>query len=214
MLRPFPVLTVLTTLVVSGIVQGLWTDRWGPRDEAATAAARLSSLPMTIGDWDGRAKEMTKREQELAGVTGYIRRHYVNRRSGANLTLLIVCGPPGPVAVHGPEVCYRGAGYEPVGEASRYTFPELTGAAFWVRKFRKTESALPVHLRLLYSHNADGTWKATDNPRLAFARFPVLFKLYIVHELPRPDEPLQDDPALEFIRALYPDLQKTVFPTL
>jgi hypothetical protein len=207
------VLTVFFTVVLSGVVHGVWTNRWFARDEPLAAAARLSSLPMTLGDWDGRGMELSPQHLQMAEVSGYVRRQYVNRRSGAAMSLLILCGPPGPVAVHPPDVCYPGSGYEPVSAASKFPIPGLPGAEFWAYKFRKTESAVPVHLRLLYSHCADGTWKAADNPRVAFARFPVLFKMYVHRELAKPDEPLQDDPAIEFIRALYPELQKTLFPT-
>src|SRR5262249_38370793 len=85
-------------------------------------------------------------------------------------------------------------------------------AEFWVRRFAKNESAVPVNLRILYGWSAAGTWEAADNPRLAFARHPFLYKLYVVPELPQAEEPLEEDPSLEFLQSLLPELERCLFP--
>ena len=38
----------------------------------------------------------------------------------SDATALILCGRPGPVSIHTPDVCYRGLGYEPTGSPSRW----------------------------------------------------------------------------------------------
>jgi hypothetical protein len=168
---------------------------------------------MTLGDWDGRVKELEDRTVALAEAAGYVRRQYVNRRTGSSVALLILCGRPGPLSVHSPEVCYDGTGYEELGGRTEYTEPGPPAAEFWVYRFRKRDSAIPVHLRVLHSWGAAGSWKAVESPRLAFAREHLLYKMYIVRELPNPDEPLKDDPALDFVRVLLPELQKfLLFP--
>jgi hypothetical protein len=117
------------------------------------------------------------------------------------------------MAVHPPDVCYPGAGFESAGAAFKYPIPGLPGTEFWAYKFQEAKAPVPVHLRLLYSHSADRIWKAADNPRVTYARVPVLFKMYVSRMLAKPEEPLQDDPSIEFIRALHPELQKTLFST-
>lgn len=40
---------------------------------------------------------------------------YVHRTNGRAAAAMLMCGRPGPIAVHTPDVCYPGAGYRQVG---------------------------------------------------------------------------------------------------
>jgi hypothetical protein len=193
------------------VVSGLWTNRWAPARDLEAAAARLALTPETVGDWDARPREMSEREKEGAQVNGAILRDYVNRKTGSTVSLMLLCGRPGPLAVHTPDVCYRGSGFEEVGAPARPAVPPGGADHFWVRRFQK-QAAVPVQLRVWYAWSATGEWEAADNPRVHFARQPVLFKLYVIRELPRADEPLEDDAANEFLRTLLPQLGPKLFP--
>lgn len=206
-----PLLTVFAVIVLSGIVDGLWVDRWMVAKEIETGAAKLAALPMTLGDWEGHAQELDERTIAVAEIAGYVRRQYVNRRTGTTVSLMILCGRPGPVSVHPPEACYSGAGYEEVGGRSKYSEPGPPPANFWVYRFQKPDAAVPIQLRVFCSWGAAGAWRAVEAPRLEFAQYPVLYKMYIIRELGKADEPLQEDPALEFIRLVLPELQKSLF---
>jgi hypothetical protein len=208
MRQTLALVSVFALVLLSGLAHGLWTNRWATTAGPEAGAARLESLPMTLGEWDGQAQEMNPRELALAEVSGYVKRQYVNRRTGSVVSLLMVCGRPGPVAVHSPSVCYAGAGYEPVGATAKHAEPGTPPDEFWVSQFRKAEAAVPVNLRLWYAWNATGTWQAADNPRVTFARYPILYKMYVVRELPRADEPLEEDPSVDFLRLLLPEIQK------
>jgi hypothetical protein len=210
--RPLPILIVLSVIVLCGIVDGFWTDRWTVAEELQTATAKLATVPMTIGEWDGRSQEIDPRALAIGEVAGYVRRLYVNRRTGSTVTLFILCGRPGPLSVHLPESCYGGAGFEEVGGRSKYNEPGPPAADFWVYRFQKREAAVPEYLRILCSWGAAGAWRAADAPRLEFSHLPTLYKMYIVRQLPRLDEPLTDDPTVEFIRVLLPELEKSLFP--
>src|SRR5439155_21521802 len=52
-MRILQIATVCAVMIPSGIVYGLWTDRWSPSPEPRLAAARLAELPMTIDEWQG-----------------------------------------------------------------------------------------------------------------------------------------------------------------
>src|SRR5947209_2410247 len=137
MSRLLPVLTVVVIVTLSGVVHGVWTNRWGTAKAVQEAAEKLEkNVPMTIGEWDGQAKEMTEREIAIGEIDGYVSRSYVNRRTGSMVSLLIVCGRPGPISVHTPDVCYGGAGYEQVGPTPRYAAPGMP-AEFKVLQLRK-----------------------------------------------------------------------------
>jgi hypothetical protein len=212
--RTLPTVVVFAAVLVAGAVPGLWTGRWEPSTDLDAAAARMAQIPKVVGDWEGRDQALNPRELAAAQATGMLRRQYVHRKTRATVSLLLVCGRPGPVAVHTPDVCYLGSGFEEEGKESREkpVPPGDRGDQFIVRRFGKPVAAVPVHLRIFYGWSADGAWQAPENPRLAYARQPVLYKLYAVRELARADEPAADDPAQEFLGALLPVARPALFP--
>lgn len=211
MSRLLSVLMVFTAIGLSGVVHGLWTGRWNVTSGPEQAAARLKAVPMTLGDWDGQEAALDAREQEAADISGYLLRRYINRRTGSMVSLLLVCGRPGPVSVHTPETCYRGAGYELMGDRARHINSSLPDSTFWACRFQKVQTAVPEYLRIVYSWGAGGQWSAPENPRLAFFQHPALYKLYVTRPMGDSAEPLEDDPVVEFLRVLMPQLQKSLF---
>jgi hypothetical protein len=175
------------------------------------ATARLADLPMTLGDWDGYPERLDDRQLAAADVSGHLLRRYVDRQTGAVVTVLLLCGRPGPISIHAPEVCCRGAGYDQVRARAKHS-GDGQGGEFWVSCFDKQQSAAPEPLRVLYAWNAAGKWEAPESPRTVFAHFPALYKLYVIRPLVREDESLDEDPSVGFLRVLLPALQKALFP--
>jgi hypothetical protein len=202
---------VVTT---SGIIHGLWTSRWKLSDQPAKAAERLEQVPLLIGDWDGDAAEIDSRQIRAAGAGGYLSRRYVNRQTGEVVWTTVLCGPPGPIAVHPPDVCFRGAGFQPAAIPTRHTVSRPSGsehAEFWTAKFVKSEPTGPAAMRVLWAWSGTGAWLAPDNPRLAFARHKVLYKLYVqTGALPGsdPDEHAHLD---DFARLFLEELNRCLF---
>lgn len=209
--RLLSVLLLFVVVLGSGIAHGVWSGRWNVSDGPARAAARLSEVPMTVGDWDGRAGELDPRHLSVADISGAHVREYVNRRTGSVVSTLLVCGRPGPVSVHTPEICYSGVGYGLVGTRSRYAAPALA-AEFWVCDLQKPQAATPDRLRIFYAWNAEGAWLAPENPRLTFFRQPALYKLYVIRKLLPGDETLENDPAVDFLKVFLPQLNKSLCP--
>jgi EpsI family protein len=208
------VLVAGSVLLTDGYVCGRWTGRWHGKQELAAAAARLDALPLTIGDWQGTSMAYSARTVEQAGFSGYIQRRYENRR-GVVVNLLVACGPPGPLSVHTPEVCYAGSGFKMSGDTSRYTPNDGEGIAalkLWKATFIRSDPTAPEHLRVLWGWHQKGAWTAPDNPRWKFAGTPVLYKMYITQAfLPR-DEATDADNCIAFLRELLPELEKVIEP--
>src|SRR5262245_57362574 len=100
----------IAVLVFSGIVHGVWTDRWADRSDLSAAAARLQNFPLNLGEWQGEDFEQARDNgQTLPGV---ISRRYVHSSSGKAISIFVGCGRPGPVSIHSPDVCYAGSGYQ------------------------------------------------------------------------------------------------------
>src|SRR5688572_8067455 len=134
MAKIIPSVVALMVLAAYGLAEGLWTDRWQTSHEAEQAAARLADVPRTVGDWDGTDEELDARQVAVAQLLGHVMRKYTHRESGAAVTVLLVCGRPGPIAVHTPDVCFRGAGYALPAAPERQKFEADTLPAapeFW-----------------------------------------------------------------------------------
>jgi hypothetical protein len=210
--RVTPIKAGLVLVVLSGLLHGVWTRRWKDGRELETAVARLNDVPLTVGEWSGRDEGLDAQEVAQAGLAGTWRRRYVHRRTGATLTVLLMCGRSGAAAVHTPEWCYRGVGYEPERpQRLRVTDADGTAAEFWAGKFRKPDAVAAPGLRIFWGWNASGAWQAPDYPRLAFARYPALYKLYIVRELTSPGETLDEDPTVGFLQEFLPVADRALF---
>lgn len=208
MTRIFPTVTAALALIACGAVHGLWTNRWQLSDEPAQSAAKLRQVSLTLGDWEGEVGG-AHLGKDMAGALYHRYRH---RQSGQIVTVFIVCDRPGPVSIHTPDVCYEAVGYE-VTKPARFTPPAAGGAGptFWTARFHKKRGADGANdLRIFWSWNAGQGWQAADDARLAFARFPALFKLYVIHETAG-DDSLADGPALDLMKQLLPELQRTLF---
>src|SRR5262249_14936865 len=116
------------------------------------------------------------------------------------------------------DVCYGGAGYDVVTSPAQKAVPVAgtdRDAEFLTAQFRKQGKPLPgrprSNLRIFWSWKATGGWETPGSPRLAFARDPFLYKLYVAREM-SPDEELKEDPCVEFLRPFLPVLEKSLFP--
>jgi hypothetical protein len=194
-------------LVACGIVHGFWTDRWAPPAEVGKAAQRLDAIPLRLGEWEGEVEEV-KPGDAGEGVAGCIRRRYVHRQTGATISLFLVCGRPGPVSIHTPDVCYGASGYL-VNTRSRYQ--SGPGDSMWKADATRTTATEETRLRLYWGWSDSSAWMAADDPRVEFARCPVLHKLYVVRELSGWNEPNRGEPCEEFLQILTPVLQRVLF---
>jgi hypothetical protein len=205
-------LAALAIIVSAGITQGRWTGRWSASDDLKRRAEEIARVPVNVGDWKGQDLPLDRRTQEAAGIAGYVMRRYVNRR-GEGVTALLVCGRPGPIAAHTPEVCYPGSGFGSTAPRVRLTVgdgPERDEV--WAADFGNEDSALQKNLRVFYAWTTDGTWTASETPRRGFAGAPTLYKLYVIREMGSKKGPARDDPALAFLGRFLPEIRATLFP--
>jgi hypothetical protein len=195
-------------LVGSGVVHGLWTDRWA-RAAAPTDLDRLNEVPLGLGEWQGQAIESHKPSPD---AVVYLYRRYTNR-AGETVTVALVGGRPGPISIHDPKACYGSSGYKVAQGATYPVPPEARGSAgeFRTAQFLKTRASETAHLRIYWAWNAGAAWETPRDPRTTFAGLPFLYKLYFIRDMPSPDQPDKDDPCVDLMRTLLPELQKAMF---
>jgi hypothetical protein len=215
MLRILPLVCATALLVASGALHRVWTGAWTSSDNEPSAfAARLANVPQTIGEWQGTDGEVDPSQLTTAEAVGHVLRKYVHRDSGAEVSVFILCGRPGPMSVHSPSICYGGIGFEPEKE-SHYNVPaegEVPEADFNRLDLVKHERVTPTRLRVYYAWNSGGRWTAPSNPRLKFGGVGALYKMYVIYRPAPGSESAETDPAQDLLRELLPELQRDLSP--
>jgi hypothetical protein len=215
MLHKISVTAAVLVLLLAGLLHRSWTDYWRTAPALVEAAALIEKVPLAIGSWRGQTLEVDAEDLALAGYNGCVWRRYQDSSSGTSVSMLLVCGRPGPVSVHTPDACYGGVGYERMGAMVQVKVPALSPAepaVFWQADFVKPGQASSRQLRIYWSWHTGEGWQAVENPRLTFMNEPVLFKLYVVCEITSADDTRKTDACREFMTALLPEMQKLLSP--
>jgi hypothetical protein len=212
--RFLPIAVATALILVAGLLHGLWTDRWSLSDEPAASAALLETMPLEkVGSWTmAKLDPLPPQDLAIGEIKGYLNRSAVDKHTGEAVTLLMVCGRPGPIAVHTPDVCFGGAGYDLLDQSKKTI--KIGGSRTiecWVGQFRKS-GTLPSFVEIYWTWSSDGRWLAPDEPRMTFAGERRLFKLYAIRSLARGDLRRELNPIEDFLSALVPELDRRLFP--
>jgi hypothetical protein len=133
------IVLVVGLTILSGVLHGRASNRWGPATDTLAAANKLKEIPNEFGDWRLQSsEELDKASQEQLQPTAYLVNKYQNRRTYdvVNMTLLI--GRPGPISVHTPEVCFGTKNYKSRGERQKVAIRGPAGGddEFWALDFK------------------------------------------------------------------------------
>jgi hypothetical protein len=203
--RFLAVLIVAVVLaLVTGLVHGRLTQRWGPVPDLQAAGKKLEEFPTKIGDWELLSEApMAEGVQQILTCAGYINRQYVNRQSGETVSVAMIVGPSGPTAVHTPEICYSSRAYSIQRPRERVEFSDKDGRthSIWSLSFRPNNPSMD-RLLVYYAWRADETWTASDSPRFEFAGRRMLVKLQMACNVPSTMREGAQDPCQEFFAAL------------
>jgi hypothetical protein len=203
--RLFLVTTIAIGLtLVSGLVYGRWTHRWGPTASLEAAADRVQALPKQLGVWrliDERP--MSDQIIQMLQCAGHVNRVYVNQNDGTTVRVAIIAGPPGPTAVHTPEICYSSRDYAITGDREKRFFKsgDKGTHSLWATTFESTDVTRD-QLRVYYGWSTGKEWEASRSPRFEFGGSPLLYKIQVAAEVvPSPDDEIPD-PCQDFINKL------------
>lgn len=206
-------------MVCGGLVHGLSTHRWTPNVAVQQAVDKLQTVPVTVGDWTSEPLLLSDAELTFGGIAGYIKREYTNRQTGAQVTLLLVAGDAGPIALHPPTVCFSGRGFHVVGHEMAYSAPVDEDRAdagqheFLSADFANPADADPSRIRVYWGWSVDGRWQTPDHPRVAFAGSSALYKLYVSERwLPQNQQDSDTGTGRLFLEAVLPQLTQALSP--
>jgi hypothetical protein len=210
------IVAAVAILVGAALFEGVRTNRWGPSEDVSAAAAKLDAFPREVGVWSAVADTpLDPKIVRVAEAVGHVSRSYRNRETGTQVELLALCGPPGPIAAHTPDVCFAGQGFKMVGNRTRNgsTLPDGTGVSYWSARFERegTDDAL----RVCWAWGLDGGWDASDSPWGEFVLRQYLYKLYVTRRAAPTadaDRAGSPDPIEEFLTAFLPEVRKVLAP--
>ncbi len=201
-----PVVLCGVIVVAGGVVYGLQTDRWGPSSQLDHALTRLTHLPVAVGDWHGEDLPHDLEASRSVGVKGYVSRKYTNALTRESVSALVVCGRGGPISVHTPDQCYVRSGFPQLAETTTKQV-EVAGRkhAFRVARFGKSGIG-GNQMEIYWAWSRDGqSWEAPNDTRMAFARQPFLYKVYVVRNYVAGTRGENAETCVEFMQRALPD---------
>ena len=211
MLRAALIIVALAVLVVAGVVEGYLSNRWGPSDELRTMSARVGRVPRVIGPWTGVEMRMEQKILDRAEATAAMSRAYQHEKSKAIVSVLLLCGPTGPIGAHTPDICYGGLGYKMMGSETRKTvsLSDNSTPAYWSARFEKPSDP---GLEVCWAWGVDGDWVASTSPRSEFMGRKGLFKLYATRGLTPGEREGRPAPDLirEFLTDFLPEVKRAL----
>lgn len=200
-----------SVLMASGIVCHVLAKDTAELDEAA---ARVADVPLNFADWRGLEETSDEASFLMTGANGYWTRTYVHEYRKDAVHVILMCGRPGRMAIHTPEVCYRGAGYELREEPSVVGIKEIPGSQWWTGMFLK-QASNPTRLQLFWAWNSRGDWEAATAPRWQYRGEPYLFKLYVSRDVgSQAGKDLRSELTHDFLRDFVPVLKQSLFPNV
>jgi hypothetical protein len=205
---------ILAVMIVFAMLQGNVRGRWSSSHALQEAAARLDQLPESFGPWlpvqSIELQDYALDELEMANYRAGI---YEHEQTGERVTLLLMLGPSGLMAVHTPEICLGNQAYRTVGQRTRKTFiveeeadtePQVVDT-FWKSKFQDTAIDGNYHV-IYYAWSMGDKWETPKNPRMEFGLSPYLYKVHVgASALNEGFFEQKDDPASRFLKFFIPE---------
>ena len=167
-------------LAGAGLVHRTQTSALRDPGVLTVAAERLAEVPAEFDGWVSEPLELTPRQLELAEASGGFARRYRGPNGEGPVEVMLLTGPQGPISVHPPTVCFRGAGYRQCSPVANVSAGEVDGVdEFAAASFEKAIDGRPVRIRTHWAWGVGSGWSAPEAPRVAFAGEPYLYKLYV-----------------------------------
>jgi Protein of unknown function (DUF3485) len=208
------VLVACLATAVSGLVEGRYSNRWGLQPDLVSAGEKLARVPEKIGDWDMKSSEPFDNEVvDMLQCAGHFSRVYVNAVTGESVRVALLVGPPGPTAVHTPEICYSSRGQTAVEQPKPVATRPKTDAdeALWRIVFRANDLEQSRFSVVYGWAGPEGHWRADANARYAHAGEPMLYKIQVAGPLTELPGQESSDLCQDFLKDFLPAVDATLF---
>lgn len=196
----------LALTIFSGVLQGTMRNRWGASQVTLRAAALLPEIPEQFGDWQMRSSDkLGETAEKMLECESYFVRTYQNKATGDLVSATLLLGPPGPIAVHTPEICFPSRNFTVLGKRQAAVIRNEEGGEdhFWTLAY-KANNLQGDMLRVYYAWTAGTRWSAEGDPRFKYAGQPYLYKIQLSAPLPAGADLEADDPCRRFLDDFLP----------
>jgi hypothetical protein len=206
---PFTIGALL--ILGSGVIHGVQSDRWGQSQKVLDAANKLNELPVSFNDWVSEESEIPEKQLRQAEAVGHFSRSFVHSKTGRRVSVMILCGRPGPISVHPPTVCFVGAGWRLQSQPASAPIDGNVSGSLWNGQFARVIDGVPVAIQTFWGWSSDGVWLACNNPRFETASFPFLYKMYVTVPVSAETNDLDLKTADEFMGDFLPRVNHVLF---
>jgi hypothetical protein len=129
--------------------------------------------------------------------------------------MALIVGPPGPTAVHTPEICYSSRAFEIAEPRTKSSFKPTAESShsLWKSTFRSRNAGsgkLSVH----YGWSLGDQWTASESPRFEFGGHSLLYKIQVAAQIDADVDDESIDPGQEFVNAFLRSFWKTTDASL
>lgn len=195
---------ILVITAITSMARNYLEAGWTNQSSIESHAENLRQLPEQIGDWVcSSTDDLPDNARKILKCHGFINRSYWNSQTGATVTVAILFGPRGPIAVHTPEICYSGAGTRPVADKRSVEIKTAEKSdRFWTIQFSRGAEQSPS-LEVWYAWSDGGPWTASEQPR-----FWLTDSLYKIQLAGTPAKTNAESDCKSFLRALVPVLRQ------
>lgn len=205
--------TCLAT-VATGWIQGRLSNRWGEPADLVTAGEQLAQVPTRVGEWQMQSSRPFEDEVlQMLRCAGHFTRVYKNVLTGELVTVALLVGPPGPTAVHTPEICYSSRG-QTIAERPKPISthrPQAADETLWRMVF-VSNSVEKSRFSVVYGWcGEDGEWRAATRPRFVYGGAPLLYKIQLVGALTERSDQDSSDACQRFLQDFLPALDRVLF---
>lgn len=198
--RTAATLAVLVAMILfCGWAHGRLTGRWGYPEITNDRLLRLADFPKSFGDWTMvKEDKLHPTAAKMLECRASVVRTYQHRLTSQVVSMGLLAGPAGPIAVHTPDICYASSSYKLVSEPTVVTIVSGDRSdSYWRTEFR-AEDLHQTRLTVYHAWTKDSRWDASANPRLYYAGTPVLAKIQVAGQVRSESD--RSDPCYAFLR--------------
>lgn len=205
---------LFTGTLWGGLQFGHSASQFG-NDQALKGAAKQldGGLAERLGPWRLVSQQpMEKEVLEMLQCPAHINRVYVNEITGDMVSIFVIVGPPGPIAVHTPEVCYSSRDFTISEKRRTVTIVDRAEREhkLWQVELRSNDGSRPSQ-QVLYGWGTGKNWSAISEPRYTFAGQPYLYKIQLAG--PPKNTANGVDACGDFLKLFLADLNSHLLPS-
>jgi hypothetical protein len=207
-LNPFVCCVLVLGTYSGGWLQQQSSNHWESAEALRLAGEKLQQpLPNRLGNWRLASERQFADEVVRAlQCRAYVCRSYTNDQTGDTVSVAVLVGPPGPMSVHTPEICYSSKDYQVTTGRVPTTVQDQSGQQHVLWDLRlATDDVNRAPLRVLYGWGTGGPWLATRHPRFTHAGERYLYKIHLA--APAADVSNDYDPCHDFLSSFLPELR-------